>query len=64
VDDWQLFDLKTDPHELRNVLDLPENKDTVSSLKKEIIRLRTELKVPETEDPSAFGKGPTPKAIK
>jgi arylsulfatase A-like enzyme len=58
VDNWQLFDLKTDPNELKNVLDLPANKETVSLLKTELARLRTELKVPEKEDPLASGRRP------
>jgi arylsulfatase A-like enzyme len=64
VDDWQLFDLEKDPHELRSVADLPENAALVAKLKGEITRLRTELKVPEKEDPAAFGRGPTPAAVK
>jgi arylsulfatase A-like enzyme len=58
VDDWQLFDRQSDPNELRDVSGLPENAATVAKLKAEIVRLRAELKVPEDDEPTAYGQGP------
>ncbi len=55
VDYWELFDRKADPHELKNVLNDPSYATTVSELKTEVTRLRTELKVPEKEEPWFYG---------
>lgn len=41
--EWELFDLEEDPHELRSVYDEPAYAEVVSSLKNELVRLRTEL---------------------
>ncbi len=56
VDYWELFDLKTDPHELRNIHDDPANARVVADLKAEIARLRAELKVPAEAPPEAYGR--------
>jgi len=40
---WELFDLKKDPHELNNVYADPAYADTVKQLKAEMARLRTQL---------------------
>jgi hypothetical protein len=63
VDEWELFDLKTDPHELRNAIDDPSNAKVVTDLKTEVARLRAELKVPASPPAEAFG-GPTRPAAK
>lgn len=42
--EWELFDLERDPYELYNVYDHPDYSDTVRELKKELIRLRQEVK--------------------
>jgi len=47
VDEWELFDLEKDPHELNNVYADPAYADVVKHLKAELARLRAELKVPE-----------------
>ena len=44
---WELIDLESDPHEYRNVIDEPQYSQTVSELKAEVERLRTELGAPE-----------------
>jgi arylsulfatase A-like enzyme len=44
IKQWELFDLKTDPHELRNVYDDPAQTETVKALKAEMYRLKAELK--------------------
>jgi arylsulfatase A-like enzyme len=43
LDAWELFDLKNDPHELKNVYADPAQADTVKQLKTGLARLRTEL---------------------
>jgi arylsulfatase A-like enzyme len=55
VDYWELFDLETDPHELKSVYDDPAYADVRQELAAELARLRTELKVPEVDDPWASG---------
>ncbi len=56
LDEWELFDLQSDPHELRNVLGDPANAKVVSDLKAEVARLRSELKVPNSPPPEASGQ--------
>jgi arylsulfatase A-like enzyme len=60
VDYWELFDRKTDPHELKNVIDDPANAAVVAELKREVTRLRAELKVPAEPPQSAYGNPPAP----
>ncbi|QDU64434.1 Arylsulfatase [Planctomycetes bacterium Pan216] len=50
IGEWELYDLEKDPNELRNVYGEKEYESVVANLKKELTRLREELKVPE-EDP-------------
>jgi arylsulfatase A-like enzyme len=58
VDDWELFDLEQDPHELRNVYSQPANSAVVTELKRELERLRLELKVPAQIPREAYGQRP------
>jgi uncharacterized sulfatase len=44
IDEWELYDLRKDPREMKNVLDDPAYADTVKKLKAELQRLRNELK--------------------
>jgi arylsulfatase A-like enzyme len=44
LDQWELFDLQTDPQELKNVYDDPAQADTVKRLKAEMERLKKELR--------------------
>lgn len=44
IDQWELFDLKEDPRELKNVYRDPARADLVKKLKEEMIRLKKELK--------------------
>jgi arylsulfatase A-like enzyme len=44
VDEWELFDLQTDPDELVNIYNKPEYQDVVAELKTQLERLRQELK--------------------
>jgi arylsulfatase A-like enzyme len=43
LDQWELYDLKKDPDELKNVYADPAYADTVKTLKAEMSRLRKEL---------------------
>jgi len=45
MDEWELFDLEKDPHELKSVYDDPAYAGIVRELKTELARLRKELKV-------------------
>jgi arylsulfatase A-like enzyme len=44
IDQWELFDLEADPHELSNVYADPAQAETVKTLKAELYRLKAELK--------------------
>ncbi len=43
---WELIDLKEDPHEYRNVIDLPEYQGAVRDLRQQMNRLRRKFEVP------------------
>jgi arylsulfatase A-like enzyme len=43
IDAWELFDLKRDPHELKNLYGEAASAGTVKKLKADLARLRTEL---------------------
>ena len=53
VNYWELFDRKTDPQELTSVYGNPKYADDQKSLKAELGRLRTELKLPEHDPPES-----------
>ncbi len=61
-DYWELFDLQTDPSELRSVYDEPAYRGTRAALETELGRLRTELKVPAVIPQSWYGRDRTPVA--
>ena len=42
IDEWELYDLKNDPHELKNVYGDPQYADVVKELKAELKRLRAQ----------------------
>jgi arylsulfatase A-like enzyme len=44
IDQWELFDLQKDPHELKNLYADPAHAETVKTLKEELYRLKKELK--------------------
>jgi arylsulfatase A-like enzyme len=43
LDQWELYDLKSDPNELKNLYADPAQAETVQRLKLEMTRLRKEL---------------------
>jgi len=47
LDEWELYDLKKDPHEMKSEYDNPEYAGIVAELKAELKRLRAYYKVPE-----------------
>ncbi|MFO1093503.1 MAG: sulfatase [Planctomycetaceae bacterium] len=51
IDEWELFDLQQDPHELKSVYSDPQYAPVVKELKTELARLRAELKVPDDPEP-------------
>ena len=48
-DYWELFDLKTDPQELKSVFGTPKYAAIQKELETELARLRKELKVPDPD---------------
>jgi len=55
ADYTELFDLQKDPLEIKSVVDQPEYAAVKKELEAEMVRLRTELHVPETIPPEALG---------
>jgi arylsulfatase A-like enzyme len=58
TDYWELFDLQTDPHEMKSVYDDASYAEVRRELTAEVGKLRQELKVPEQDDPEASGAKP------
>lgn len=63
VDEWELYDLHNDRYELQNVFDNPAYATTRKRLEAELVRLRSELKVPEQDDPDTY-RGGNPERIR
>ncbi|MBN1852835.1 MAG: sulfatase [Pirellulales bacterium] len=53
--EWELFDLKKDPYELKSVYGDPAYATIQSGLEAELARLRQELAVPDPDPPAAGG---------
>jgi len=51
IDEWELYDLKSDAKELKNVFGDPEYADVQQRLKAELAQLRRELKAPDSDPP-------------
>jgi arylsulfatase A-like enzyme len=54
IDQWELYDLKSDPMEMNNLYDHPDYQDKVAELKTQLTRLQTEL----GDDPDDIGDHP------
>ena len=46
IDEWELFDLKKDPHEMNNLYNTPDYQDIIKELKEELIRLQIQYDDP------------------
>ncbi len=60
---WEMFDLVADPHELKNLYNDPAHQETVAKLKAELFRLKKELKDEDqfaNEQPTAGVDGGVP----
>lgn len=55
LDEWEMYDLKNDPHELKSVYNDPAYADDMQRLKTELEKLKKRYKVPE-ERTYEFGK--------
>jgi arylsulfatase A-like enzyme len=64
LDVWELFDLKKDPRELRSVYVDPAYATIASGLKRELDRLRAELKVPARLPRTVYGQVSSPQRAK
>jgi arylsulfatase A-like enzyme len=53
-DYWEMFDLQTDPQEMRSVYGLPEYAEATRDLQTELQRLRAQLKVPSPDPAYTF----------
>ena len=47
LDEWELYDLETDPTEMQSMYDDPAYADIVAELKKELEKLKKDYKVPQ-----------------
>jgi hypothetical protein len=56
LEEWELFDLEKDPHEIRSVYNDRTYTTVVADLKRELDRLRAELKVPAAVPKAAYGQ--------
>lgn len=61
VDYWELYDLEKDPLERQSFYGQPEYEETVKELRRELDRLRAELKVPDPDPPGFRGETPAAK---
>ena len=59
LDEWELYDLKKDPREMRSVYGSPEYAAVTSRLKEELGRLRKHYRVPD--DRGSISKQGKPK---
>ncbi|MFP6906735.1 MAG: sulfatase/phosphatase domain-containing protein [Verrucomicrobiota bacterium] len=55
VKQWELFDLKSDPQEMRSQYDNPEFAKVKENMFQELQRLRVELKLPDEDPEASFG---------
>lgn len=60
--EWELYDLKTDPHEVRSVYGQASHADVQKQITAELQRLRQELKEPDRDPPESFPPPPMQKS--
>jgi hypothetical protein len=56
IDEWELYDLQSDPKELKSVYGDSHYAEVQQKLEADLARLRRELQVPES-DPPESGRG-------
>ncbi|WP_430817184.1 sulfatase family protein [Carboxylicivirga sp. RSCT41] len=49
LNEWELYDLETDPNEMKNQINNPEYANVVKVMRAELNKLRTQYKVPENQ---------------
>jgi len=49
-DEWELYDLKNDPKEMNNIYSNPANKKIIETLKRRLVEMEKQYKVPSTEE--------------
>ena len=64
VDQWELFDLKTDPNEMKSVYGTAEYAVVQNRLTRQLALHRKELKVPEDDPPQSLVKRLPPRTRK
>jgi arylsulfatase A-like enzyme len=50
IDEWELYDLKSDPKEMNNIYSNPANKVLIERLKKRLTELQKQYKVPSIDE--------------
>jgi hypothetical protein len=55
-EEWEFYDLETDPSEMNNTYNNPENAGKIAELKRELDRLKTYYKVPAEPLPQTGSK--------
>ncbi len=50
MDEWELYDLESDPNEMKNIYADPANAELVKSLKKQLDELKVEIKMDKSYD--------------
>ncbi len=53
---WEMFDLNSDPHEMKDVFNDPSYAETRKQLESQLSKLRGELKVPAVDPPESLPK--------
>ena len=56
VDEWEMFDLASDPNEMKSVYGTPAAADDQARMMAEMNRLRAEFKVPDADPPQSIRK--------
>lgn len=57
VNEWEMYDLQTDPHELQSIYGSQSIAEIQSQLESELQRLRKELHVSDADPPASLGGG-------
>ncbi len=58
VNEWELYDRKNDPQEMKSIYGDPRYSEVQKDLEDELARLRTELQVPDQDPPESYPSNP------